>query len=81
VPKWATVVGSEWNVGYYAINYPFFTSLNEWSDDYIGWNQSQVAYYQSHWFNGTPLCGARIPQSNVTVIRNGVAQTQNNPIK
>jgi hypothetical protein len=63
VPKWTGVMGSLWNVGYYPLNPPYITSLNEWADDYIGWNTSQVAYYRSHYSGGSPLCGARIPQA------------------
>ncbi len=63
VPKWNSVLGSEWNVGYYAIGLPYIASLNEWVDDYIGWNTSQVNYYRTHHGGGPLLCGARIPQA------------------
>jgi hypothetical protein len=62
VPQYSSVTGSEWNVGYYAISPPFITSVNEWADDYIGWQLPQVQYYRAH-RNGTPnICGVRIPQ-------------------
>lgn len=63
--KWTAVLGSSWNVGYYAIDPPYITSLNEWADDYIGWYQEQVTWYRGHWQydKSTPLCGARIPQA------------------
>lgn len=63
MPKWVVVLGSEWNVGYYALDPPYITSLNEWADDYIGWNTQQVSYYRSHHGGGPPICGARIPQA------------------
>jgi hypothetical protein len=63
VPQWTSVLGSEWNVGYYSIAPPYITSLNEWADDYIGWNTAHVRYYRSHHGGGPPLCGARIPQA------------------
>jgi hypothetical protein len=62
VPQWNTVDGSLWNVGYYEVEPPFIYSLNEWVDDYIGYNTSQVSYYRSHHSPASPVCGARIPQ-------------------
>ena len=76
VPKFDKVVGSQWNVGYYGINPPFITSVNEWADDYIGWNTSQVDYYRSHSSN----CGARIPQSMYITTQglSGISQNYSN---
>jgi hypothetical protein len=55
VPVYNQVTGSSWNVGY------FSTLDNYWVDDYIGWNSSQVAYYQSHLPPGSS-CSATFPQ-------------------
>lgn len=56
VPKFVTVQGSTWNVGYYS------TLANYWVDDYIGWNTSQVTYYRSHLTPSSFPCSAQIPQ-------------------
>ncbi|MGO4881964.1 MAG: hypothetical protein ACLP59_14220 [Bryobacteraceae bacterium] len=61
-PQWNTVDGSLWNVGYYEINPPWITSLNEWVDDYIGYPANVVTYYRAHYYGSGVLCGARIPQ-------------------
>jgi hypothetical protein len=55
VPIYNHVTGSSWNVGYYS-------SLdNYWVDDYIGWNSSQVGYYQTHLPPGSS-CTAQFDQ-------------------
>lgn len=63
VPKWTTVQGSLWNVGYYPVNPPYVTSNNVWADDYIGWNTSQVTYYRTLLTPSSFPCGAQIPQA------------------
>lgn len=61
IPK-LVILGSEWNVGYYPVTPPYITSLNEWVDDYIGWNVVQVRFYRSHYGPNSPVCGARASQ-------------------
>jgi len=56
VPKFVTVQGSTWNVGYYS------TLDNYWVDDYIGWNTVQVDYYRNHLTPSSFPCDAQIPQ-------------------
>lgn len=63
VPKWTGVQGSSWNVGYYGVNPPYIYTDNEWVDDYIGWNTSQVNYYRVHLRPESFPCGARVPQN------------------
>lgn len=63
VPKWETVLGSLWNVGYYSVNPPYIYTDNEWVDDYIGWNTSQVNYYRKLLTPQSFPCGARVPQN------------------
>jgi hypothetical protein len=62
--RWNSVTGSAWNVGYYALDPPYIASLNEWADDYVGWNANAVTYYQSYYDGSgkSPFCGARVPQ-------------------
>jgi hypothetical protein len=61
-PKWTTVDGSGWNVGYYPVDPPYIVNLNVWADDYIGYPYTYVTGYRNHYASGSPLCGARIPQ-------------------
>jgi len=61
-PKWTTVDGSLWNVGYYPVDPPCVLSENTWADDYIGYPYNYVQGYRMHWATGSPLYGARIPQ-------------------
>jgi hypothetical protein len=63
VPKFSSVEGSVWNVGYYQVDPPFVTSLNVWADDYIGWNTTQVDYYRKRLKLSSFPCSAQVPQS------------------
>ena len=59
MPKFA-ILGSEWNVGYYPVDPPAITSLNEWVGNYIGWSSSaQIAWYRAHYGPNSRICGAR----------------------
>jgi hypothetical protein len=76
VSKFNSVTGSLWNVGYYAIDPPFITSLNEWADDFIGWATPSVDYYRSHG-RVSPACGARVPQARY-IATGGTSGTSEN---
>jgi hypothetical protein len=62
VPKWTSVQGSTWNVGYYPANPPYIANDNVWADDYIGWNSTQVNYYRTLLQPTSFPCGAQVPQ-------------------
>jgi hypothetical protein len=63
--KVTAVTGSEWNVGYYSVDPPDITSVNEWVDDYIGFIPDAVTWYQSYYSgsDNSPYCGYRTPQA------------------